>query len=174
MFFATICSLFAPLFSCSREMPVNNTPVVSLDLQRYLGQWFEIARYNHHFEKGLTNSTAAYSLTQDGTVKVVNGGYRDNQYHEAVGKAKTTNLPGLLQVSFFGPFYSDYRVMYIDSDYTYALVGSKSSKYLWILSRFPVLPEGAEQLLLNEAKNRGYDTSSLIWVDQSRHMDGAE
>lgn len=166
-FFATLCSMFLPLSSCAKETPFNNSPVQELDLKRYLGQWYEIARYDHFFERGLTNTTANYSLLEDGKIQVVNSGYKNDAYQESIGKAKTTDTIGLLRVSFFGPFYSDYRVLYVDENYSYALVGSKSKNYLWILSRTPALPTGAEEILMNEINYRGYDPYELIWVDQS-------
>ena len=105
-------------------------------------------------------------LNEDGTIKVVNSGIKDGKPKTAIGKGKTTDTPGLLRVSFFGPFYADYRVMLIDKDYSRALVGSGSADYLWILSRTPGLPETAKAELLAEARRRGYDTDKLIWVEQ--------
>ena len=154
------------LAGCMSTLKVDNAPVVALDLNRYLGEWYEIARFDHSFERGVEEAKANYTRNADGTIKVVNTGIKDGKPKTAIGKGKTTDTPGLLRVSFFGPFYADYRVMLIDKGYTYALVGSGSADYLWILSRTRVLPDSAKSELLSEAKRRGYDTGKLIWVAQ--------
>ena len=151
---------------CVSVPKVDNTPVAALDLNRYLGEWYEIARFDHSFERGVERAKAKYSLKDDGTIEVVNSGIKDGKPKTAIGKGKTTDTPGLLRVAFFGPFYADYRVMMIDEDYTYALVGSGGADYLWILSRTPGLSETAKSELLAEAQRRGYDTDKLIWVEQ--------
>ena len=154
---------------CVSVPKVDNAPVVALDLNRYLGEWYEIARFDHSFERGVEQAKANYTQNADGTIKVVNSGIKDGKPKTAIGKGKTTDTPGLLRVSFFGPFYADYRVMLIDKDYTYALVGSGSADYLWILSRTPGLPETAKSELLAEARRRGYDAGELIWVRQGKN-----
>ena len=146
----------------------DNAPVSVLNADRYLGRWFEIARFNHSFEKGIDYATAYYTLKPDGTLRVVNSGIKDGKPKSSVGKAKFTGLSGLLRVSFFGPFYSDYRVLMVSDDYSYALVGSGSPKYLWVLSRTPRLPDGVLKSIMAEAKRRGYDTNKLIWVVQDK------
>ena len=151
---------------CASTLKVDNAPVAALDLNRYLGEWYEIARFDHSFERGVEQAKANYTQNADGTIKVVNTGIRDGKPKTAIGKGKKTDTPGLLRVSFFGPFYADYRVMLIDKDYSHALVGSGSADYLWILSRTPRLPEAAKFELLSEAKRRGYDTGKLIWIEQ--------
>ena len=98
----------------------------------------------------------------------MNSGIKDGKPKTAIGKGKMTDTPGLLRVSFFGPFYADYRVMLIDKEYTYALVGSGSADYLWLLSRSPELSETAKSELLAEARRRGYDMDKLIWVRQGK------
>lgn len=153
-------------FSC-RGQKVDNSTVGSLDLDRYLGSWYEIARFDHGFERGLTNAMARYSLNPDGTITVTNSGLKKGLLHTSLGKAKLTDTAGLLRVSFFGPFYSDYRVMMLSDDYKYALIGSGSPKYLWILSRTPDLPDDVIMSILDTASERGYDVNDLIWVDQS-------
>lgn len=162
-----ICGAFAPLCACSSDNPINNEPVQEMDLNRYLGSWYELARFDHSFERGLYACTANYSMNDDGTIKVLNSGLKDGKTKVSEGKAKTTGTVGLLRVSFFGPFYSDYRVMMLADDYSYALVGSGSDKYLWILSRTPELSESIKQSILQEAVRRGYNINNLIWVDQS-------
>ena len=151
---------------CVSGPKVDNTLVATLDLNRYLGEWYEIARFDHSFERGVEQAKANYTLNEDGTIKVVNSGIKDGMPKTAIGKGKRTETPALLRVSFFGPFYADYRVMKIDDGYTYALVGSGSADYLWMLSRTRVLPAATKDELLAEAKRRGYDTEKLIWVKQ--------
>ena len=161
-FWSTVMAIAA---GCVSGPAVDNSPVSSLDLDRYLGTWYEIARFDHSFERGVEAAKAVYTLNKDGTVKVVNSGIKNGKPKTAVGKGKHTDEPGLLRVSFFGPFYADYRVMKIDSDYRYALVGSGGAGYLWILSRTKEMPENAKDEFLAEAKRRGYDTGKLIWVN---------
>lgn len=152
--------------SC-RGQDVDNSAVMSFDLDRYLGDWYEIARFDHNFERGISHAKAQYTLNDNGTVSVTNTGIKNGKHSEARGKAKLTGTVGRLRVSFFGPFYSDYRVMMLDNSYNYALVGSKSPKYLWILSRTPEVPDDIIKQILDVASGRGYDTDKLIWVDQS-------
>ena len=161
-----IVALVAVVAGCVSGPKVDNTPVAALDLNRYLGEWYEIARFDHSFERGVEKAKANYTLNEDGTIKVVNSGIKDGKPKTAIGKGKRTDTPALLRVSFFGPFYADYRVMMIDEGYTYALVGSGSADYLWMLSRTRDLPDSTKSELLSEAKRRGYDTDKLIWVRQ--------
>ena len=154
------------LVGCVSGPKVDNTPVAELDLGRYLGEWYEIARFDHSFERGIEQAKANYTQNADGTIKVVNSGIKNGKPKTAIGKGKLTDTPALLRVSFFGPFYADYRVMMIDADYTYALVGSGGAGYLWMLSRTSVLPDSVKSELVAEAKRRGYDTDQLIWVKQ--------
>lgn len=146
---------------------VDNTPVKDLDLNRYLGNWFEIARKDHTFEKGMSHAQANYSLLGDGTILVMNSGIKGGKIKISKGKAKLTDTDGLLRVSFFGPFYSDYRVLMLDPDYQYALVGSKKGNYLWILARLPELSYDILCDILSEASERGYRTDDLIWVEHT-------
>ena len=110
--------------------------------------------------------TAEYKLLPNGNIQVINAGYRDGKFKETIGKAKTTDTSGLLRVSFFLNFYSDYRVLMIDKDYNYVLVGGNSPKYLWILSRTPQLDEATLQKIIGIAQEKGYDTDKLIFVEQ--------
>ncbi|MBP7373802.1 MAG: lipocalin family protein [Prevotella sp.] len=146
-------------------MKTDVTPISNLVLDKYLGKWYEIARIDNRFERGISNAVAEYSLNSDGTIKVVNSGVdiKTGRLKRAVGKAKATLISGLLRVSFFWIFYSDYRVLALDENYKWALVGGGSSKYLWILSRTPILPEEELMLVLSEASRRGYDTDRLIY-----------
>lgn len=161
-----------PMVACTKEF--DNSTVREFDLSRYLGEWYEIARYDHSFERGMDNTMAQYILQEDGKVVVLNSGWKNGDYKIAEGKAKypdPENKPGALKVSFFLFFYSDYNVMMVDEYYQISLVGSKSDKYLWILSRTPVPDQDLLESVLIEAERRGYDTSQLIWVDQSRNIE---
>lgn len=157
--------LLCLLGGCSKPT-VDNSVVNNFDLNRFLGSWYEIARFDHKFERGMEQTKATYTLREDGKVDVLNTGMKDGKHSKAKGVAKLTDTPALLRVSFWGPFYSDYRVMLLDSDYRYALVGSGSDDYLWILSRTPQLTPETQTLILAEAQKRGYDTDKLIWVNQ--------
>ena len=153
--------------ACDAADKVDNSTVKSVDLNRYLGSWYEIAKYDHYFERDLDYAMARYTLRDDGKIDVLNTGIKDGRAKDAKGIAKTTDVPGLLRVSFFGPFFGDYRIMMLDEDYQYVLVGGSTDKYLWILARTPQLDDATLSLILAEADRRGYDTSKLIWVKQS-------
>lgn len=154
------------LMSCQTQVTVDNSAVKSLDLKRYLGKWYEIARFDHRFERDMEHCTATYTLQEDGTIKVTNTGLKNGKWKTSTGKAKTTDVPGVLRVSFFGPFYSDYRIMMLAPDYSYALVGGSTDNYLWILSRTPQLPTDIRFQILSEAQRRGYTTDNLLWIEQ--------
>lgn len=142
-------------------------------LSKYLGKWYEIARFDHRFEHDMTNVTAEYSMRPDGMVKVLNSGWKDGKKKVAEGKARQPDPlkdPSYLEVSFFLNFYSDYNILLLDQDYRYVLVGSRSPKYLWILSRQPSIGDEVRDAILAEAVKLGYDTSKLIWVDQSANL----
>ena len=161
----TLSVLLSLLMGCSKQT-VDNSVVTDFDLNRFLGSWYEIARFDHNFERGMEQTKAMYVLRDDGKVDVLNTGIKDGKPSEAKGLAKLTGTAGLLRVSFWGPFYSDYRIMLLDNDYQYALVGSGSDDYLWILSRTPQISDETKTQILTEAQKRGYDTSKLIWVKQ--------
>lgn len=163
IFMAILASMFV---GCESANKVDNSTVATLDLNRYLGYWYEIARYDHAFERGIYYSMARYTMRDDGKIDVLNTGIKDGRAEESKGIAKTTEVLGLLKVSFFGPFYSDYRVLMVDQDYQHALVGGSNHRYLWILSRTPQLDEATKASILAEADRRGYDTTRLIWVKQ--------
>ena len=172
LFIATLVAAVIPLTACSKDF--DNSTVKEFDLSRYLGLWYEIARYDHSFERGMDNTMAQYILQDDGTVVVLNTGWKNGKFKLAEGKAKYKDPegdPGHLRVSFFLFFYSDYNVMMVDENYQISLVGSKAEKYLWILSRTPVPDPDLLRMVLDEAEQRGYDTSQLIWVDQSRNIE---
>jgi lipocalin len=150
---------------------IDKTVVKDFDIERYLGTWYEIARYNHKFERGLVGVTATYSFRDDGKIKVLNSGFKESlngKRSEAIGKAKIPNPdePAKLKVSFFWFFYADYFVLELDENYQWAAIGSSSDSYLWILSRTPQIDESLYNELLNTLTNRGYDINKLIKVDQ--------
>ncbi|GAB4327422.1 MAG: hypothetical protein Kow00127_20150 [Bacteroidales bacterium] len=150
---------------------INKEVVKELDINRYLGTWYEIARYDHRFERGLVGVTATYSMRSDGKIKVLNRGYKkslDGELSEATGKAKIPDPknPAKLKVSFFWIFYGDYYVLELDENYQWAVIGSSSDKYLWILSRTPKLDENLYNSILEKIKDRGYDITQLIQVPQ--------
>jgi lipocalin len=162
-----------PALSAARSGQYDNTPISSFDLSRYLGTWYEIARFDHSFERGMSGVTAEYLLRDDGKVDVINSGWKDGDYKVANGKARQPEPkkdPAHLEVSFFLFFYSDYNILMLDELYQVALVGSKNQDYLWILSRTPLISNVVKDAFVAEARRRGYDTSKLIWVDQSRNM----
>ncbi|WP_276371690.1 lipocalin family protein [Chryseolinea sp. H1M3-3] len=160
------------ILTACQTTPNNVEVVKSFDISKYTGNWFEIARLDFRFEKNLNNTTADYSLNDDGTIKVVNRGYnyKKQKWVEATGKAKFVEAKdeGRLKVSFFGPFYSGYNVIAIDPDYKYALIAGESMKYLWLLSRETTMPENIKQAYLKKAEGIGYKTSDLVWVEHNR------
>ncbi len=151
-------------------IPEGVKPVGYFDLERYLGDWYEIARLDHSFERGLSRVTANYSLRSDGGVRVLNRGYseKEGKWKEAEGKAYFARGrdEGYLKVSFFGPFYGSYIILELDRDrYQYALVCGPSRSYLWILARSPRIDRAILDALVAKAAQLGFDTSQLIFVD---------
>lgn len=159
-------------FSSCSTIPKGAVAVKPFDKNKYLGKWYEIARFDFRFEKDMNNTTAEYSLNSDGTIKVVNSGYDyvKNEWKQSVGKAKFRNDTdrAALKVSFFGPFYGAYNVIALDPDYKYALVAGKNLKYLWILSRETTIPENIRENYIQIAKKIGFDVSQLIWVEHNK------
>lgn len=161
-------SFFILLTGCV-GMPDDVKPVSNFKLERYLGKWYEIARLDHSFERGLSRVTANYSMRSDGGVKVINRGYsaENTSWKEAEGKAyfvENTDL-GYLKVSFFGPFYGSYIIFNLDHEnYQYSLVSGPDKSYLWILSRSPKINKKTQSILIKKATELGFDTSKLIYV----------
>lgn len=149
--------------------------VSGFELDRYLGTWYEIARLDHRFERGLSEVTATYSLRDDGGVHVVNRGFNGatNEYDEATGKAYfvgDTNL-GQLKVSFFGPFYGGYNIIELDkAEYQYSLIAGPDRSYLWILSRTPKMDPEILDSLIKKANDLGFATQDLIFVEHASHV----
>ena len=148
---------------------IDNSSVKTIDLARFMGKWYEIARYEHRFEQGMTHVTADYSMLPDGKIQVVNRGLKEGVPKEIIGKAKQPDpkrYPGRLKVSFFLWFYSDYYILEVGKEYQYAVIGSSSDKYLWILSRTPQLPQTTLDKILQNLQQRGYDLSRLMMIEQ--------
>jgi apolipoprotein D and lipocalin family protein len=168
---ALLALLASPVESNSRTIPKSVKAVDSFDGKKFEGTWYEIARLNYRFERNLNNTSATYSLNEDGTIRVVNRGYnyKSNQWKEITGKARFVgdSNEAKLQVSFFGPVYSGYNVIAIDSNYEYALVAGKNRQYLWLMSRQKTMPEEVRQAYVQQAESLGFRTSELIWVEHS-------
>jgi apolipoprotein D and lipocalin family protein len=165
-----LLSLLVFLFGCV-GIPDNVQPIKGFDVNRYLGKWYEIARLDHSFERGLRKVTAEYSLRDDGGIRVVNRGFNPETktWKEAVGKAYFVGDPGTgrLKVSFFGPFYGGYNIIALDKkNYSYSLVCGPNKGYLWILAREPRLEEPIKAELIQKAKALGFNTDTLIFVAQ--------
>lgn len=156
--------------SCSVDIPKGATAVQNFEVEKYLGKWYEIARFDYRFEKNLNNVTANYSKNADGSIKVVNSGYDyvKKEWKQSEGEARFVNQPteARLKVSFFKPVWSGYNVIDL-VDYKYALVAGNSLKYLWILSREKTVPEDITARFLKKAENLGYKTENLIWVEHT-------
>ena len=151
------------------RVPPGIEPVDGFEVERYLGTWYEIARLDHSFERGLHEVSATYTLRDDGGIKVVNRGYNPEkgEWKEAVGKAYLVGDPGTgrLKVSFWGPFYGAYNIIALDKkDYSHAMVCGPTRNYLWILARNPWMPESLKAELVMKADQLGFETDELIFV----------
>jgi len=150
---------------------IDTAAVENVDIERYMGRWYEIARFPNRFEKDLVGVTADYSIDKEGKIKVLNSGCKytlQGERKEAHGKAKIPDPkePGMLKVAFFLFFYGDYFILELDKDYKWVLVGSSSPEYLWILSRTPRLDPEIYNAIVKKAEARGYDVSKLEIVGQ--------
>ncbi|MCH5718297.1 lipocalin family protein [Niabella hibiscisoli] len=153
-----------------RTIPRGIKAITNFQKERYLGKWYEIARFDFRFEKNMSRVTAEYSTNNDGTIRVKNSGYDTQKYKQkqSIGKAKfvTDEDIAMLKVSFFGPFYAGYNVIAIDDNYQYALVCGKNRDYLWLLSRDKTMPDSIKNKYLAIARNAGFDVSNLLWTQQ--------
>lgn len=171
-FWSKLCVMLSAVVSvaCSVAPPKDVKVVNHFEAKRYLGTWYEIARLDHRFERGLEQVTANYSPREDGGLKVINRGFdsKKQQWQESEGKAYFTGSPqtASLKVSFFGPFYGGYNVIELDPEYRYALVCGPNKDYLWILSRTPTLDTATRDRLVKIARDYGFNTDALIWVNQ--------
>lgn len=158
------------LSSCGVGIPKGATAVQNFNSKKYLGKWYEIARFDYRFEKNMDQVTATYSMKENGNIKVENRGYDyvKDKWKESEGEAKFVNstTEAMLKVSFFKPIWASYNVIDIDEDYKYALVVGNNLDYIWILSREKTIPESYKQRFLEKAKSLGYKTENLIWVKQ--------
>lgn len=157
--------------ACSTPTPPKGVTVVeNFDAKRYLGRWYEIARFDHSFERGLDQVTATYSTLDDGGIQVINRGFNADRgkWQQSIGKAYFTGSPdrAALKVSFFGPFYGGYNVIALDKDYQHALVCGPDRDYLWILSRTPTISDEVKQQMLSAAIRQSFKVEKLIWVRQ--------
>ena len=164
--------LISSLLGGCLGMPDGVKPVANFQLDRYLGKWYEIARLDHSFERGLQQVTADYSMREDGGVRVVNRGFNSEkaEWQEAEGKAffVEDENTGYLKVSFFGPFFGSYVVFELDSeDYQYAFISGPDTSYLWLLSRTPTVSEEVLDRFRSRAAELGFDMEELILVEQA-------
>ncbi|MDR4516365.1 MAG: lipocalin family protein [Nitrosomonas sp.] len=164
------------LFSCAligcTGMPEGVVPVKNFDESRYLGNWYEIARLDHSFERGLSNVTAEYTLRSDGGIKVVNRGFSAarNEWKAVEGKAYFVEDRdvGRLKVSFFGPFYGSYIIFDLDRrNYQYAFISGYNTSYLWLLARTPTVSEDVKKQFVEKSEKLGFDTGSFIFTEQN-------
>jgi apolipoprotein D and lipocalin family protein len=174
----SLLTILAVFMTACTGAPEGVEPVSDFELDRYLGTWYEIARLDHRFERGLSNVTANYSLRDDGGVKVINRGYNaeDQEWDEAEGKAYFVGDEdiGQLKVSFFGPFYGGYNVIELDkAGYQYSMVAGPDRSYLWILSRSPDLDDAVLERLLAKAGDLGFPLGELIMVEHDSPPDAA-
>ncbi len=168
--FAFLSLLSVTLAACSTTLSSDVVPVSNFQADRYLGKWYEVARIDNRFERGLSKVTAEYLRRDDGGIRVVNRGFdaEDNQWEEAIGKAFFVDGTdkGHLKVSFFGPFYGPYVVFELDENYQYSFVTNHNKKYLWLLSRTPTVKDDVKAKFDNKINDMGFETDKLIWVEQ--------
>jgi len=167
------CSIIAGvtmLTGCVSK-PDNIIPVNNFQADKYLGKWYEIARSDNSFEKGLTDVYAEYALNKDSTIKVTNSGIdpikKKRVYANGVAKFVENSSLGYLKVSFFRPFYASYVIFYLD-DYKYAYVAGPNTNYVWLLARTPSVSDTIKNDFIAKIKSLGFDTDSLVWVKHDR------
>ena len=172
MFIACRTKKICTTQSIYRMLTYYNTPPLDLstaanfDLEKFQGVWYQIARYDNSAEHDMIKVSNEYTLQNDGTIVVTSQGWRDGSEHCLLGRGKVVNPqePGYLKVAFMLNFYTPYRILLVDDDYSYALVASRGDKNLWILSRTTKMMPETLKYLLSEASGRGFDTSKLIYV----------
>jgi len=165
------------LLSACVGIPEGLQAVDGFEVNRYLGTWYEIARLDHRFERGLENISATYSMNDDGSIDVTNQGWNSEtgEWQKAEGKAYFVESPekGRLKVSFFGPFYAGYNIIALDkANYSYALVAGSDKSNLWILARGKVLPKEILDGLVRQAKSWGFATDKLIFTKHREQLAG--
>jgi apolipoprotein D and lipocalin family protein len=146
--------------------------VAKVELDKYLGKWYEIARLPAGFQNGCNQTTATYTLQQNGNVSVLNECIKDGKYKKAKGTAKIVDKQSgaKLKVTFFWPFYGDYWIIKLGANYEYAVVGTPNRKYLWILSRKPKIDQALYTELVDFAKSKGFNTDNLIVTLQDKNQ----
>jgi len=159
------------LLSACLGLPDGVQPVGGFEEERYLGKWYEIARLDHSFERGLSKVSAEYSLRDDGGIRVINRGYSadEQDWQQAEGKAYFVGERdvGHLKVSFFGPFYGTYAVFELDREnYQYAFIAGNNTSYLWLLARTPTISDALKDQFISSVTALGFDSSQLIFVEQ--------
>ena len=168
-----IMAVVAAIFTSCVGIPDGVTAVQNFNKDKYLGKWYEIARFDFRFERNLDNTTAQYSINPDGSIKVLNQGYNyvKKEWDSAEGKAKFvgSESEARLKVSFFGLFYGGYNVVDIDENYKNALIYGNSTEYMWILSRNKTIDEATKKRFIEKAKKDGFDVSKLIWVNHNKN-----
>lgn len=159
------------ILGCSRHAPL---PVVkNMVVTKYLGRWYEIARIPHSFEEGLTCVTATYSMRHDGNIDILNKGYTvvgDSakvKIVHGIARIPDTLVQAKLKVKILGPFYSDYQVIALGENYEYAMVGTPSREYLWILSRTPHMTDQLYNSLVKFASDKGFNVKQLERINQN-------
>ena len=153
-------------------IPEGVNPVDNFDLNKYLGKWYEIARLDHSFERGLNNVSAEYSLRDDGGINVLNRGFsiENQEWQQAEGRAYFVEESdkGYLKVSFFRPFYGSYIIFELDKEnYQYAFVCGPDKDYLWLLSRTPIVNKELIDRFIEKSKSLGFETENLIFVEHN-------
>lgn len=163
-----VFSCFVLFFSACSSHHEPLPTVAKVELERYLGSWYEIARYEHFFEKGCSNVSATYALRGEDAIDVTNRCTKeDGSLSEAKGVAYALDASNAkLKVSFFRPFYGNYWIIMLDDAYSYAVIAEPSREYFWILSRTKELDAQTKEKILQALPSYGYDTSKLIWTKQ--------
>jgi apolipoprotein D and lipocalin family protein len=138
--------------------------VPHVELEKYLGKWYEIAHLPAKFQEGCNETTATYTLLKDSSISVLNQSIKDGKMKQAKGKAKIVdkNSNAKLKVTFFWPFYGDYWIIKLGNDYDYSVVGTPNRKYLWILSRTPQMDDKLYSQLIEHVGSKGFDVNKLI------------
>lgn len=170
-FSPVIITFLLLLTGCAAQLPKGIDPVQNFVVDRYMGTWYEVARLDHRFERGLSNVSATYTVRDDGDIDVLNRGFNEQKqaWSEAKGKAKFVRSvdEGFLKVSFFGPFFGSYVVFDLDDAYTQAYVSGNDRSYLWFLARQPTITDAQKEAFVKRAEALGFPVAELIFVDQS-------
>ncbi|MEE2526410.1 lipocalin family protein [Hyphobacterium sp. HN65] len=169
----SLCLALAACSSPRDRLAGDEPPPVAdnVDIERYLGTWFEIARADHSFERNCDGVSAFYERREDGAIRVINRCWKgglDGELEVAEGRALIAdrNSNARLRVSFFGPFFGDYWILDVAEDYSWAVISEPAGRYLWILAREPQMDPALLQERLDFLQGLGFDTDGLIYPDQ--------